>query len=131
MKKVKRKETKQRTKSEKHEEEIFKEKLIGLNCPYCNKFLTSKHSLHDHIRVKHEYINYSERFLCDVSDNQMQVLHFLIAIPFFKICGKDFPLKYYLLRHIRASHLKTLSYKKKETENPVIFSFLLLYLCIS
>lgn len=25
----------------------------------------------------------------------------------------DFPLKYYLLRHIRASHLKTLSYKKK------------------
>lgn len=25
----------------------------------------------------------------------------------------DFPLKYYLLRHIRATHLKTLSYKKK------------------
>lgn len=75
-------------------EDIFKEKLAGLNCPYCNKFLTSKHSLNDHIRVRHEYINFSERFLCD-------------------ICGKDFPLKYYLLRHIRASHLKTLSYKKK------------------
>lgn len=75
-------------------DEIFKEKLVGLNCPYCNKFLTSKHSLNDHIRVRHEFINYSERFLCD-------------------ICGKDFPLKYYLLRHIRASHLKTLSYKKK------------------
>jgi uncharacterized C2H2 Zn-finger protein len=47
-------------------DEIFKEKLVGLNCPYCNKFLTSKHSLNDHIRVRHEFINYSERFLCDI-----------------------------------------------------------------
>lgn len=47
-------------------EEIFKKKLFGLNCPYCNKFLTSKHSLSDHIRVRHEFINFSERFLCDI-----------------------------------------------------------------
>lgn len=47
-------------------DEIFKEKLVGLNCPYCNKFLTSKHSLNDHIRVRHEFINFSERFLCDI-----------------------------------------------------------------
>lgn len=47
-------------------DEIFKEKLIGLNCPYCNKFLTSKHSLNDHIRVRHELVSYSDRFFCDI-----------------------------------------------------------------
>lgn len=73
---------------------IFKEKLPGLNCPYCNKFLTSKHSLNDHIRVKHEFIDYSERYCCD-------------------ICGRQFPIKYYCLRHIKSFHLKTMRNKKK------------------
>lgn len=54
---------------------MFKEKLIGLNCPYCLKFLTSKHSLNDHIRVKHEFVRFDERFLCDVSE-------FLILHPY-------------------------------------------------
>lgn len=62
----KKKEKCSKVKSKFEGDEIFKEKLVGLNCPYCNKFLTSKHSLNDHIRVRHEYINYSERFLCDI-----------------------------------------------------------------
>lgn len=48
-------------------EELLDVKLTGLKCPYCSKYLTSKHSLNDHIKVKHEYINVSDRFLCDVS----------------------------------------------------------------
>lgn len=46
--------------------EVFDTKLTGLKCPYCSKYLTSKHSLNDHIKVKHEFINVSDRFLCDV-----------------------------------------------------------------
>lgn len=47
-------------------EEVLDVKLTGLKCPYCPKYLTSKHSLNDHIKVKHEFINISDRFLCDV-----------------------------------------------------------------
>lgn len=56
--------------TQKTEDEIFKEKLTGGTCPYCKKYLTSRHSLNDHIRVKHELIDYSKRFFCDVSSFQ-------------------------------------------------------------
>lgn len=49
-----------------------------LSCPYCLKCLTSKHSLNDHIRVKHEFTSFSERFLCDVSEK-----HFLKSLYYF------------------------------------------------
>lgn len=48
-------------------EELFDVTQTGLKCPYCSKYLTSKHSLNDHIKVKHEYINVCDRFLCDVN----------------------------------------------------------------
>lgn len=86
-----------------------------LSCPYCLKCLTSKHSLNDHIRVKHEFTSFSERFLCDVSEK-----HFLKSLYYFfyyfQLCGKDFPLKYYLLRHIKSTHLRT-NYQKKKKDN--------------
>ncbi|KAG5680174.1 hypothetical protein PVAND_009699 [Polypedilum vanderplanki] len=78
------------------EDEVFKSKITGINCPFCNKYLTSRHSLKDHIRVKHEFTNANERYLCD-------------------FCGKDFQLKYYLLRHMKATHFKI-----KEPKNETI-----------
>lgn len=113
LRQVKKKEKRSKPKLRIDGEEIFKEKLVGLNCPYCNKFLTSKHSLNDHIRVRHEFINFSERFLCDIcgKGKMEKPKDFIAASNIASIL--DFPLKYYLLRHIRASHLKTLSYKKK------------------
>jgi len=62
----KEKQPKSKSKSEEGEG-IFKEKLTGINCPYCNKFLTSRHSLNDHIRVKHSFIDFEDMYLCDVS----------------------------------------------------------------
>lgn len=66
LRQMKKKEKRSKPKMRIDGDEIFQQKLVGLNCPYCNKFLTSKHSLSDHIRVRHEFINYSERFLCDI-----------------------------------------------------------------
>lgn len=48
-------------------EDAFKENNVGLSCKYCKKILTSRHSLNDHIKVKHQFMNHSEKFLCDVS----------------------------------------------------------------
>ncbi|CAG9805431.1 unnamed protein product [Chironomus riparius] len=96
-KKNSKKEKQAKAKNE-EDEGIFNEKLTGINCQYCNKFLTSRHSLNDHIRVRHSFIDFKDMYLCD-------------------ICGKDFPIKYYLIRHIRAAHLKTISYKKKNIES--------------
>jgi hypothetical protein len=57
-------------KSKKEKAQIDDNKTFrGLNCPYCKKFLTSKHSLNDHIRVKHEFINFNDRFFCDVRND--------------------------------------------------------------
>lgn len=114
LRQVKKKEKRSKPKPKIDGEEIFKEKLVGLNCPYCNKFLTSKHSLNDHIRVRHEFINYSERFLCDICGKGKNFITLSLNYTTdYRVAFLDFPLKYYLLRHIRASHLKTLSYKKK------------------
>ena len=113
LRQVKKKEKRSKPKLRIDGDEIFKEKLVGLNCPYCNKFLTSKHSLNDHIRVRHEFINYSERFLCDICGKGEIVTLKFSTDRYTNFILPDFPLKYYLLRHIRASHLKTLSYKKK------------------
>lgn len=87
LKQAKKKEKRSKAKSRMEGDEIFKEKLIGLNCPYCNKFLTSKHSLNDHIRVRHEFINFSERFLCDIcgkgefggDDEKLEFTRYLIC----------------------------------------------------
>lgn len=63
-------------------EGIFKEKLAGINCPYCNKFLTSRHSLNDHIRVKHSFIDFKDMYLCDVSKTIKLLLTLSYKIQF-------------------------------------------------
>lgn len=59
----------------------------------CKQFFTTRGSLQKHVRVKHEFVDVNDRFVCD---------H----------CGSAFLIKYYLIRHIRVRHLRNFIEKK-------------------
>jgi uncharacterized Zn-finger protein len=74
-------------------ETIFNKEDVSLYCELCKQFFTTRGSLQKHVRVKHEFVDLKDRFVCD---------H----------CGSTFLIKYYLIRHIRVRHLRNFVEKR-------------------
>ncbi|CAG9804589.1 unnamed protein product [Chironomus riparius] len=78
---------------------IIKNDENNLYCEICQQFFTTRGSLQKHMKVKHEYVDIKDRYVCDY-------------------CGDHFVIKYYLIRHIRVRHLKT-HVEKRITDSPI------------